>query len=269
MSCSCGCRQSEDDTRRKYDELLEHAGLREIVEQGRDAFSAASTALEQLVRAERAEILGFGDGVAEMHRDSATRHNRRARQQLGFLIQRIDARLEAKDWASIVKEAEAGFLEHGGREHLEDARAEIRMNLLEQEPGLTAAVSEQALALFDRAAARAKNGNLTSVLELMRENCEVALEGFASDQMGRQPAAQGLYLSEGEPPPISGGQNVNGWCVALGACLAWAYSSLIASLIICFAVIFCWCCFHLAVLGTFAIHQLACFLAFQPACASG
>jgi hypothetical protein len=266
---SCGCQQPEDDTQRKYDELLERAGLREIVDQGQGAFSAASTALNQLVRAERAEILGFGDGVAQMHRDSARRNNRRARQQLEFLTQRIDARVKADDWASIVKSAKAGFREHGGREHLEDARAEIRMHLLEQEPGLTAAVSQQALAMFDRTAERAKDGNLTGVLELMRENCEVALEGFASDQMGRQPAAQGLYLSEGEPPPIAGGQNVNGWCVALGACLAWAYSSLVASLIVCFAVPFCWCCFHLAVLGTFAVHQLACLLAFEPACRSG
>jgi hypothetical protein len=266
---SCGCKQSGGDTQRKYDELLERGGLREIVDQGRDAFSAASTALNELVRAERAETLGFGDGVAEMHRDSASRNNRRARQQLEFLIQRIDARMKAEDWASIVKDAEAGFREHGGQEHLEDARAEIRMQMLDQEPGLSAAVSQQALAMFDRTAERAKDGNLTAVLELMRENCTGALEGFASDQMGRQPAAQDLYLFHGDPPPMAGGQNVNGWCVALAACLAWAYSSLIASLIICFAVPFCWCCFHLAVLGTFAVHQLACLLAFQPACASG
>jgi len=68
------------------------------------------------------------------------------------------------------------------------------------------------------------------------------------------------------PPAIAGGQNVNGWCVALGACLAWAYSSLIASLIACFVIPFCWCCFHLAALGTFAIHQLLCIAAFSSGC---
>jgi hypothetical protein len=266
---SCGCKQTDDDSQRQYDEVLEHAGLREIVEQGRSAFATASTALSHLARAERAQVLGFGDDVARMHRDVATRNNRRACEQFGFLIQGIEARTKADDWAGIVKEAEAGFREHGGRERLEDARAEIRMHLLDQDPGLSAAVSEQALALFDRTAERAAEGNLTSVLGLMKENCQLALEGFSSDEMGRQPSAQTMHLSGDDPPPVGGGQNVNGWCVALGVCLAWAYSSLVASLIVCFAIPFCWCCFHLAVLATFAVHQIACIAAFSGRCMTG
>jgi hypothetical protein len=259
---SCGCNQTDDDAQHKTDELLEGAGLREIVEQGHSALAAASTALNHLTRAERAHILGFGDDVARMHRDAATRHNRRACEQLEFLIQRIDARKQADDWADIVKQAEIGFLEHGGQERFHDLRADVRMHLLEQEPGLSAAVSEQALALFDRAAESAKLGNLTTVLDFMQENCQVALEGFASEGMGRQPASQGFYLTDGDPPPVAGGQDVNGWCVALAACLAWANASLIATLLWCGAVPFCFCCFAGAVWLTYIGHWNLCFIAF-------
>jgi len=266
---SCNCHQTDDQTRRDYDEVLDHAGLREIVNQGRSAIDTAATALGHLARAERAQALGFGGDVAQMHRDLAVRNNRRAREQFEFLGERIEARTKQDDWAGLVKEAEAAFSERGGAERLDDARAEIRMQLLQEDTGLSAAVSEQALALFDRTAERAKRGNLNDVLGLMRETCRTAGEGFGAEEMGRQAAPQAMTLGEGHPPPVGGGQNVNGWCVALGVCLAWAYSSLIASLIVCFAVPFCWCCFHLAVLATFMVHQLACIAAFSGRCMTG
>ncbi len=142
----------------------------------------------------------------------------------------------------------------------------MRMQFLEQDPGLSGPVAGQALALLDRGLERARSGSLDSVLDLMREHCKLALEGFAGEEMGRQPSAQVFHGPDGGPPRIAGGQNVNGWCVALGACLAWAYSSLIASLIACFVIPFCWCCFHLAVLATFMVHQLVCIAAFSPNC---
>jgi len=263
---SCGCKTSDADAQRKSDEVLDHVGLREIVDQGHGALTEASTALSHIARAERAEALGFGDDVVRMHTDLAARSNRRACQQLEFLLQRIDARAKADDWAGLVEQVQRSFGEHGGPERLEDARAEVRMQFLEQDPGLSGPVAGQALALLDHGLERARGGNLDSVLDLMREHCKAALEGFAADAMGRQPSTQVFHGPGGDPPRIAGGQNVNGWCVALAACLAWAYSSLIASLIACFVIPFCWCCFHLAVLGTFAVHQLLCIAAFAPNC---
>lgn len=264
---SCGCKETNQATERELNEVLERVGLREIVAQGRGAMDAASTALDHLMRAERARALGFGDDVARMHHETARRHNRWACDQLGFLADRIDARIKADDWRGLAEEAQGAFGKHGGRDRLDDARAEVRMLLLDERMG--AAVSEQALALFDRVAEQGRDGNLTSVLEFMRDSCMTARKAFASDEMGRQAAAQAIYLDHRDPPPVAGGQNVNGWCVALAACLAWAYSSLIASLIACFVIPFCWCCFHVAVLATFAVHQLGCLLAFNNACMSG
>ena len=45
-------------------------------------------------------------------------------------------------------------------------------------------VTEQALALLDRHLERVKGGNLDSVVDLMRENCRVALDGFSAKDMG-------------------------------------------------------------------------------------
>jgi hypothetical protein len=174
---SCGCKQSDDDAQRKSGEVLDHVGLREIVDQGHGALSEASAALSHIARAERAEALGFGADVVRMHSDMATRSNRRACQQLEFLVQRIDARAKADDWGGLVKQVESAFQEHGGRERLEDARAAVRLHLLEQEPGLSGPVTEQALALLDRHLECVKGGNLDSVVDLMRENCRVALDG--------------------------------------------------------------------------------------------
>ncbi len=89
---SCGCKTSDADAQRKTDEVLDHVGLREIVDQGHGALAEASDALSHIARAERAEALGFGEDVVRMHSDLATRSNRRACQQLEFLLQRIDAR---------------------------------------------------------------------------------------------------------------------------------------------------------------------------------
>jgi hypothetical protein len=265
----CGCSQADGEAERRQGEVLEHAGLREIVEQGHSALEEGAKALGHLARAERAQTLGFGDDVARMHRDAAVRGNRRAGQQLGFLIERIDARRNADDWPGLVKHTEASFGEHQGKERLDDARADFKVRLLEEDPGMSAAVAEQALALFDHMTKRTQRGDLNAVLDLMRETCEVAQAGMASDEMGRQPAPQVAHLFPGGATGAAGGQNVNGWCVALAACEAWAISSFIASTIICMAVPFCWCCFYPILMAAFFGHHLTCLAVFAPGCSAG
>src|SRR5262249_26812053 len=152
-----------------------------------------------LVRAERADILGFGDAVARVHRDAAMRCNRRARQQLGYVIERIDARRQSDDWAAMVKDAQVAFREHNGQERLDDAREDLRIRLLEADPGSSAAVSDQVLELFNQSVRRAGDGNLDLVLDLLRENAQFAYDGFAAEQMGRQPAAQARALFASGP----------------------------------------------------------------------
>lgn len=265
----CGCSQANGEPERRYGEVLEHAGLREIVDQGHSALEEGAKALGHLVRAERAETLGFGDDVARMHRDAAVRSNRRARQQFEFLIERIDARRKADDWPGLVKQAGASFGEHGGRERLDDARADFQVHLLEEDPGMSAAVAEQALALFDHTSKRAGRGDPDAVLDVMRETCELAQTGLASDEMGRQPAPQVAHLFRNGPSGAAGGQNVNGWCVALGLCEAWAISSFIAATIICLAIPFCWCCFYPVLMAAFLGHHFTCLAVFAPGCSSG
>jgi len=269
MSCGCEGRRTGEDAKRQEDEVLERGGLRDIVEQGRGALDAGSTALTHLIKAERAEALGLGSDVVKMHRSSAERHNRRTSQQFGILAERIDARRMAGDWAALVKDTREGFRDHGGREALADAREEYRVWLFESST-LSAAVSEQALGVFDHVAGLASEGDLDRVLDFMHEQCLVAREGFAADDMGRQPAPQAIDpTNPGGKPAIAGGQNVNGWCVALAACIAWAVSSFICSVCICAAVPLCWCCFWGILFLSFGLHLASCSIAFQQACSTG
>jgi hypothetical protein len=183
------------------------------------------------------------------------------------VLARIDHVLGADDWSGHVERVGAAFKEHGGSKKLEDLRADIRLRLLDDDTGLSAPVAELSMACLDGAIKAASDGNLNQVVAHMRNTMEGALRGFAAPEMGRQSIGLGLFHDErgdSGSPPIGGGDT--GWCVALAACLAWAYSSLIASLIACFAFIWCVCCWHLAIMGTFAVHQLACFAVFQPLC---
>ncbi len=265
----CGCTQVSGEHDRRMGEVLDHAGLREIVQQGDSALEEGAKAIGHLIRAERAAALGFGDDVGRMHRDAAVRSNRRASQQFGFLIERIDARRQAEDWPGLVKQAQASFADHGGKERVQDALSDFQVHLLDEDPGMSADVAEQALALFDHMAKRAGQGDLDAVLDLMRESCELAQSGLASDEMGRQVAPQVAHLFRDGHSGAAGGQNVNGWCVALGLCEAWAISSFIAATFICMAIPFCFCCFYPVLLAAFLAHHFTCLALFAPGCSSG
>lgn len=267
MSCGCAGNGTDAHDKQRVDELLGRAGLGEMFDQGRSAMESASTALTHLTRAERAAALGFGAEAEALHRATARRHNRRAVQQYDFLAQRIQAhRKQQSGWDELVQGAKAGFREHGGLQSVADAREEFRVHLYTMDRGLTADVSEQALRLFDRIAERFGDGDLDAGLDLLHEQAVIARDAFAQDDMGRAPASQALFHDDSSGPIIAGGQNVNGWCIALGVCLAWAISSLIASLIICFAVPFCWCCFHLVLMGSFLAHEATCLVLFDAPC---
>ena len=208
--------------------------------------------------------------LADIHLDAAKRSNQRAREQIQAVLARIDHRLKEKDWRGNVGRVRTAFKERGGAAKLADLRADIRLRLLNDDSGLSATVAELSVATLDSAIKAASKGDLNEVVGHLRGIMDHALKGFESPEMGRQPIGlelPGVPRGKKTPrPPIGGGQDVKGWCVALGVCLAWAYSSLVASLIVCFAVPFCWCCFHLAALGTFAVHQLLCFAAFHGKC---
>lgn len=269
MGCSCSDHDHDHEHGQRVRELLGSVGLSEVFDQGRSAIAEAGTALDQLNRFERAIALGFETQVADVYRQAAERSNQRAQEQVQAVLARLNHRTKEKDWKGHVNRVRTAFKERGGATKLTDLREEIRVRLLHDDSGLSASVAELSLTALDAATKAASRGDLNEVAAHMRGIMESALQGFASPEMGRQPIGIGLHEgSHGKAKrrPIGGGQDVKGWCVALGVCLAWAYSSLIASLIICFAVPFCWCCFHLAVLGAFMVHHLACFAAFYGPC---
>jgi hypothetical protein len=270
MGCSCG---GHDDERAqaRVDELLESVGMREVVDQGQTAMAEAGSALEHLNRSERARALGFGFEVASVHADAAARANQRAQEQAGTVVARIDHVLQGDDWAGHVERVQAAFRKQGGARKLADLREDVRLHLLDADEHVSASTAELALACVDSAVKAAAEGDLNQIAAHMRAVMQSAQRGLAEPEMGRQPLGDGLFdhlKGDGEPPPVGGG-DTTGWCVALAACLAWAYSSLVVGLILCFAIPFCWCCIHLLILATFGVHQIACVAAFAFRCQNG
>lgn len=209
--------------------------------------------------------------MANIYRDAAKRSNQRAREQVQAVLARIDYRLKQKDWKGNVDRVRTAFKEHGGAAKLTDLRADIRLRLLNDDSGLSANVAKLSLLAVDSAIKAASKGDLNEVAGHLRRIMDSALHGFESPEMGRQPI--GLEFPDGpqaktKRPPIRGGQDVKGWCVVLAVCLAWAYSSFVVALIVCFAVPFCFCCYHMAAALTFAAHQALCVL-LNNACAGG
>src|SRR5258706_9231071 len=176
MGCSCGEHTAE--YHKKVHELIGSVGLMEIVDQGREAIAEAGRALTHLNRSERAASLGFDTAIAKVHREAAERSNRRSRQQAHAVIARIDHRLKEKDWPAHVERVRAAFKEQGGAEKLADLRADIRLRLLEEDPGVSAAMAELALSVLDGASKAAAQGDLNQLLAHMRATMDYAMRGF-------------------------------------------------------------------------------------------
>ena len=146
---SCGCKTSDADAQRKTDEVLDHVGLRGIVDQGHGALSEASDALSHIAapsapgpglrRRRGADAQRPGDAQQPARLSAAgvpAPADRRARRggRLEGLVERVQGRSASTAARS------------GSR-----TRAPIRMQFLEQDPGLSGPVAGQALALLTAA----------------------------------------------------------------------------------------------------------------------
>jgi|GEM_PF-5338773 len=244
--------------------------MKEVIEQGQEVIAEAGRALEHLNRADRAQVLGFGAEVARMHHDAAVRSNHRAREQAQTVIDRINHVLDDEGWRSThLERVRTAFKERGGAKKLEDARADVRLHLLNDEPGLSASMAELSLSTLDAAIKSASEGDLTQVVGHLRGVMERGLRGFQSTGTGRQPAAlESLQngQSSDEEPPTLGARADPGWCVALYACLAWAWSSFVFSMLCCNAIPFCWCCIAPVIFAASLLHTFLCVDQFERRC---
>ena len=264
MGCSCsdhaGHMQDREDTQ-KVRELFGSLGFKEIIEQGRDAIVEAGRALDHLNRAERTTVLGFDRAVADIYGDAAKRSNKRAQEQIEAVLARIDNRINEADWKGTVERVRNTFNERDGASKLANLRDEIRVHLLNEDPGVNAATARLLLATLDGAIKAAAKGDLNEIVAYARGIMTNGLKGFQSPEMGRQPVGLGL-LPDRKPgkakrPPVRGGAN-EGWCVAAAVCMGWNVTSIIFCFCACFATPFCWCCYFMACLGTFAVVNFGC-----------
>ncbi len=264
MGCSCsdhaGHMQNREDTL-KARELFGSLGLNEIVEQGREAIVEAGRALDQLNRAERATALGFERAVAGIYHGAAKRSNQRAQEQIQAVLARIDNRITEADWKGTVDRVRNAFNERDGASKLANLRDDIRLRLLNDDPGVNPAAARLLLATLDGAIKAASRGDLNEIVSYARGIMTNGLNGFQSPEMGRQPVGLGLLPDrkrrKTKRPPVRGGAN-EGWCVAAAVCVGWNVTSVIFCLVACFATPFCWCCFFLGCLGTFALVNFGC-----------
>jgi hypothetical protein len=270
MGCSCGD-HTDERAQKQVDELLDSVGMKEVFEQGDTAIRQAGEAVDELNRSERARSLGFGSDIVAVYAEAAERANRRAQEQAGALLARIDHVLQGDDWTGQVERVQAAFREHRGAQKLADLREDFRLQLLEADEHVRASTAELALACLDSAIKAASDGDLNQLVGHIRAVMESAQRGFADPEMGRQPLGHGLFddlVGGGGPPPIGGGQAA-GWCVLLAACIAWAISSMLFCIFACMAVPFCWCCFAGGCILTGGIHSALCSVAFAQRCSTG
>ena len=269
MGCSCCHRTTEDAE--KANDVLGKVGLSDVVEQGREAISATGKALTHLTRSERARSLGFGVEVANVQLDAAKRANQRARDHAQAVLERIDRLVRSDDWGAHVERVRAAFQERGGgRRRLEDACEDLRLQLLNEEPGVSPSVAELTMRAFDRVLDAASKGDLNQMVGHMRRIMEGALHAFESPEMGRQWIGSQMIedvMRDRGIPPIAGAARDEGWCAAWAACIAWAISSLAACLVICF--VWGFCSWHMACFAGESAHILACSLIFGNLCSYG
>ncbi|MFY2557111.1 hypothetical protein ACN469_05725 [Corallococcus terminator] len=270
MGCSCADSDSTHRAEKQVADLLGSMGLKEVIEQGREVIAEAGRSLGHLNRFDRARGLGFEGEVARIHHDAAVRSNHRAQEQAKTVIDRINHVLDDEGWRSThLERVRAAFKERGGAKKLEDMRADVRLHLLNDEPGLSASMAELSLSTLDAAIKSAAEGDLTHVVGHLRGVMEHCLRGFQSPDMGRQSVGLELHEkgqgSDKEPPPIGGGADT-GWCIALYACLSWAWSSFVFSMLCCNAIPFCWCCIAPAIFAATLLHTFLCVDQFERRC---
>ena len=183
------------------------AGLRDVFNLGREAVNGAGRALTQSNRSERATALGFGSDVAKVHSAAATRVNERARDQIQMVMDRLEEVRRGDDWPGNVARMRAGFQDRDGAKRLDDARADLRLAMLEDDPGLKASVAEFSLRILDNTLRVAAGGDLDQIADHLRKIMENAVKRI-------------LLAGDGTPagrPRVVGGQSGRQWLPAAGA----------------------------------------------------
>jgi hypothetical protein len=235
MTCSCGT--NERDAEARVADLFATAGLREIVQQTRDANQVMTESIRQLEKADRAAALGYGEDVVALHRSAGERANRRCRRQFRAVIEAIDDRVSRDDWSDFVAKTQHEYETHEGPQQLEDGRADCRAVLLDMD-GLPARDASQTVVMLDRAFDRVVADGLSGGVQLLRENLENGVEVLSAPEMGRQP---------GSPGPV-----------AFAICMAGAIAIVIIAVILCAGSLFCWCCWSPFIFLAFSVTAAGC-----------
>ena len=218
MECRCGVASEASE---QIADILRSVDLFDLFEQ-LDQVCHSIVAMEQRLRAaERADALGLGSQVAELHRAAADRENRHAARQLSASLLRLESRLNNGDWAELNSTFRASFIEHEGPTVVAEVKARFRMALYEnsdingeQARALSTAVDSHLEALG--------HDGLDAIATALRDIIRNALAARDSADLGRQPRST-----------LSPNQD---FCVtATGA----KYSALFVT---CFITMFCWCC---------------------------
>jgi hypothetical protein len=234
--CGCGSALSHGDQQDKFYEVLEHGGLREVVEQTFGATAMFGKSVASLHRADRAAALGLGDDVARLNREVGERYNRQVRRQFQAAIERLDDRLRQDDWPDFLERVNKEFSERDGAQQVKDLLAEAKEALVNVE--MTGQATTECLTIIETSAERVIQGGFEAAVSDLRVTLQRGLEAAEHPEMGRQPAS-----------PIS---------TARGICIAAAWVAAAVALGICSAITFCWCCFWPVIAVVLAVALTAC-----------
>jgi hypothetical protein len=220
VGCRCG---DPSDSSGRLQRLLESLDLFDLFDQLGLVCQAVMSAERSLDKADRAEALGLGPQVAELHRAAAQRDNRQAARQLRASLQRLEERVGRDDWAELDRSFRTSFEEHDGPAVIDETKARVRMALYEAGK-MGGAEAREVVAIVDGQLDALAARGLDALTTQLRDLIEEALRARDSVDLGRRPRSN-----------FTPNQSL---------CIGLTGEKYKALYIACFTTVFCWCCIY-------------------------
>jgi hypothetical protein len=105
IDMGCDCHSHRDDEEERVLHLIEGNDLRGVGEQALSIRAVQGEAARAFNKADRAAALNLSADVVQLHKDVGERASRQARRQIGYLIERIDERMNRDGWRALSEQA--------------------------------------------------------------------------------------------------------------------------------------------------------------------
>lgn len=189
MTCGCSTRGLMDKSSRdQIDEIGDALGLKEIFNQAQEVFTTTATGNMYSQRARRAEDLGFGKKVSNVHKTAAKREFEQAIRQIDATLARIDNRTSQPDWSGILRGTRQAFSDNDGESRVSEFKERLLLILWEKDglgPHNAVRIRDAADEAFDSLAAEGLEGPMRLIRDALVRHRRGLMDRAESDSRGR------------------------------------------------------------------------------------